>query len=369
MYWFWPENYTWSYQFVRTVGEGDYGGAQFHEMHGAAGRITPDDPGSWYREFSALAGRVEALGRESHANGHTVSGREALFRASNYYRNAEFFLSHDDPRRQENYGKILACFIEAADLLEVPPEAVEIPYENGPSLPAYFFPARGVERAPTLLAVGGLESIKEELFFMVARAVLERGISCCIMDGPGQGASLRERGLFTRHDFEVPVSAAVDYLLTRPDVDPERVALLGLSFGGYLAPRAASFEHRLCASICWGAIFDYAEVWDTRPDDHPLMKHFVWLSGAEDVSDARARAGKFRLEGVIDRIRCPLFIAHGEEDVQVNVSHAHRMYEAVSCEKQLKVFTSAETGETHCQVDNLRLAHRYMYDWLEEKMK
>ena len=369
MFWFWPENYTWSYQFVRTVGEGDYGGARFHEAYGAAERIIPDDVDSWYREFSGLAGRVESLGRESQADGHRVSAREALFLASNYYRNAEFFLPHDDPRRTENYAKIQECFLNAARLLDAPPESVEIPYENGQSLPAYFFPARGGDRAPTLLAVGGLESIKEALFFMAARGVLERGISCCIMDGPGQGASLRERGLFTRHDFEVPVSAGVDYLITRPDVDPDRVALLGLSFGGYLAPRAASFEHRLRACVCWGAIFDDAEVWDTRPDDHPLMKHFVWLLSAKDAPDARERAKKFRLEGVVDRIRCPLFIAHGEEDVQVNVSHARRMYEAAACEKQLKVFTRAETGETHCQIDNLPIAHRYMFDWLEEKMK
>ena len=147
-----------------------------------------------------------------------MSAREALFLASNYYRNAEFFLPHDDPRRTENYAKIQECFLNAARLLDAPPESVEIPYENGQSLPAYFFPARGGDRAPTLLAVGGLESIKEALFFMAARGVLERGISCCIMDGPGQGASLRERGLFTRHDFEVPVSAGVDYLITRPDI-------------------------------------------------------------------------------------------------------------------------------------------------------
>ena len=99
------------------------------------------------------------------------------------------------------------------------------------------------------------------------------------------------------------------------------------------------------------------------------MKHFVWLLSAKDAPDARERAKKFRLEGVVDRIRCPLFIAHGEEDVQVNVSHARRMYEAAACEKQLKVFTRAETGETHCQIDNLPIAHRYMFDWLEEKMK
>ncbi len=369
MFWFWPDNYTWSYQFVRTAGEGDFGGAQFHELYGAAERITPHDGHSWYAEFAGLAGRVESLGRESHVGGHFASAREALFRASNYYRNAEFFLPHDDPRRKENYAKILECFRDASELLDMPPEPIEIPYENGHSLPAYFYPVQGTDRAPTLLIVGGLESIKEELFFMAVRGAVTRGISCCIVDGPGQGASLRERNLFTRHDFEEPVSAAVDYLVSRPDVDPDRIALMGLSFGGYLAPRAACFEHRLCACICWSAIWDYAEVWDARADDHPLMKHFVWLLNANDVPDARVRAKNFALAGVIDQMQCPLLITHGAEDVQVNVSHAQRMYDAATCEKQLKIFSSAETGETHCQMDNLPLAHRYMFDWLEDKVK
>ncbi|MFQ5692873.1 MAG: alpha/beta hydrolase family protein, partial [Nitrospinota bacterium] len=185
----------------------------------------------------------------------------------------------------------------------------------------------------------------------------------------GQGASLRERGLHGRHDFEVPVSAAVDYLLQRPDVDPDRIALMGISMGGYLAPRAASFEHRLRACIAWGAIYDFSEVWDTRPDDHPLMRHFVWLIEAKDVPDARRRARQFRLEGVVDKIRCPFLITHGEDDVQVSVSHAVRMHEAARCEKRLKTFSVEETGSTHCQMDNLSLAHRYMFDWLEEKMR
>ncbi len=369
MYWFWPDAYTWSYQIVRTFGAGDFGGGQFHEVHGAAERITLYDIDSWFGEFSALAGRVESMGRESLAGGHTVSGREALLRAANYYRNAEFFLPHDDPRRPENYEKIRACFRDAAQHLSIPPEVIEIPYEGGQSLPGYFFPARGAEQNATLLFIGGLESIAEELFFFAARSVVERGISCCVMEGPGQGASLRERGLFGRYDFEVPVSAGVDYLVTRPDVDPDRIALMGLSMGGYLAPRAASFEHRLCACIVWGAIYDFAEVWDTRSDDHPLMKHFVWLMRAKDVPDAREKAKKFRLEGVVDKIRCPLLVTHGEEDVQISVSHARRMYEAATCEKALKIFSRAETGETHCQLDNLSLAHRYMFDWLEEKMK
>ena len=368
MYYFWPEDYTWSYQLVRTFGAGDYGGGQFHEVYGAARGTALHDIDSWHREFSGLAGRVEALGRESLVGGHTVSAREALFRAANYYRNAEFFLPHDDPRRKGNYAKIRECFLDAARFLASPPETVEIPYEGG-SLPAYFYRAGGDQKAPTLLFIGGLESIAEELFFFGSRAAVERGISCCVMEGPGQGASLRERDLFGRYDFEVPVSAGVDYLLTRPDVDSERIALMGLSMGGYLSPRAASFEHRLRACIAWGAIYDFAEVWDTRPDDHPLMKHFVWLMKAKDVADARERAKKFRLEGVVEKIRCPFLVTHGEGDVQINVSHAHRMYEAATCNKHLKTFSPAETGETHCQLDNLSLAHRYMFDWLEEKMK
>jgi alpha-beta hydrolase superfamily lysophospholipase len=89
-----------------------------------------------------------------------------------------------------------------------------------------------------------------------AAAATRRGYNCIAFDGPGQGAVLRDQGLTFRPDWETVVSAVIDAALERPEVDPDRIALMGTSLGGFLAARAAAFEHRLAALILHDAIFD-----------------------------------------------------------------------------------------------------------------
>jgi len=85
---------------------------------------------------------------------------------------------------------------------------------------------------------------KEILFGIIRYEFAERGISCLVVDTPGTGEPLRLRGVPSRPDYEVPTRAIVDYLETRSDVDKDRIGLLGISLGGYYAPRGAAFEHR-----------------------------------------------------------------------------------------------------------------------------
>jgi alpha-beta hydrolase superfamily lysophospholipase len=142
-------------------------------------------------------------------------------------------------------------------LLDTPVEQVLIPYEMT-ALPGYFYRPNDSEKPrPTLLVHGGYDSIGEELYLLVAAAAIQRKYNCLIFEGPGQGALIREQHLPFRPDWERVVTPVVDYLLTRPEVDPARIALLGISVGGYLAPRAAAFEHRLAALIANDGIYSY----------------------------------------------------------------------------------------------------------------
>ena len=68
-------------------------------------------------------------------------------------------------------------------------------------------------------------------------------------DGPGQGTVIVDQGITFRPDWENVVTPMLDHALGLPEVDPDRIALYGWSFGGYLAPRAATAEHRLAACI------------------------------------------------------------------------------------------------------------------------
>ena len=83
-------------------------------------------------------------------------------------------------------------------------------------------------------------------------------MNCLTFEGPGQGRVIREQGLPFRPDWEHVVTSVVDHVQTLPGVDPTKIALMGLSMGGYLAPRAAAFEHRLVACVANGGIFDFS---------------------------------------------------------------------------------------------------------------
>lgn len=370
MFRFWPNHYQWSFQLVRGMATAPWGGAQVGECLATAARMREGDQESWHREWLATANRVESLGDSAAVSGHFPAAQDAYGRASQYYRLAEFFLDPEDPRKVPTYLQMRNAFRQYAKYVEPHPERVEIPYGDsfisGYFLPhgRRFSPARG----QAAIVLGGLESVAEEVYFAAGRALAAWGVHVLVIDGPGQGESIRLRDLAAVHDFESAVTPAVDYLRSRQEVDPDRIGLVGFSLGGYYVARAAAFEHRLKALVIWGAQWDYGEVWRSRPDDHPLARHLRMIMGTRNMEEARARVAKFTLRDCIGEIRCPTLVTHGSEDEHVPVTHAHRVYEHLRCPKTLKVFSAEEGGSAHCQWDNLHVAHHWMFSWLEDRL-
>ncbi len=208
--------------------------------------MNEKDLESWVHEWGALAARVESEGAKALQRGHKVSAREAYLRAYTYHRTATLCLRVTDPRFRITWQTMRSCFRRSAELFDPPIEPVEIPYE-GSALPAYFVSASGdEERRPTVIVIGGGETFCEELYFWGGAAAAQRGYNALLVDMPGQGATAFE-GMHHRHDVEVPMGAVMDYLEERSEVDPERVAAYGLSLGGYIVLRSASYEERIKA--------------------------------------------------------------------------------------------------------------------------
>lgn len=367
MFTMWPENQDASWHLLRPIAEAIHGGGEFNEIYRAAERMRPGDHESWYREWSRLADAVEQLGREAEARGHGITARDHYLRACNYYRWAEFFLLPEDPRRLPTYDRCIASFRAAGRYFAPPLEQVEIPYGGG-TLPGYFYPGMNPPRRPAggILYVAGADVLKEELYFLGGKAAIERGMALLVMDGPGQGETLRHRGLVSRFDYEQPVGAALDYLQSRSEVDPERIALLGRSFGGYYASRAAAFEGgRLRGCAIFGALYDGVDVFDNYP---PLRAQFRWLTGARDLDDARERLKAFKLDGVAEKIRCPLLVLHGKDDHLVPAWHAQRTYDEAGAEKQLVLYEHGEPGSVHCSYDGFPITIPTIFDWLYDRL-
>lgn len=394
-------NPMWETFGLRALPYACYGGADLGECVTTVDRVG--DGGSaddWYREWTATADRVAGIAKQSEQRGHTVSAREAYFRAATYYHVAYFPLygTPVDPRLVQAFESEVAAFQRAAALSRPPIEAVEIPFEKS-TLPGYFLrPAADGARRPTIIQVDGYDSNIQEMYFAHGPAATRRGYNCLLFDGPGQGRNLIRDGLAMRPDWENVVRAAVDYALTRPEVDPARVVLSGWSFGGFLAPRAAAFEKRIAALIAdpgqWDqaaglrmfpippealddldhadpAIFAKLEQMLRSPQADPMMRWRViqrlfWVHGKSNLYDLVKEITRFEVSSVAENISCPTLLTAAEGDPIAR--GARVLYEALRCPKTLIEFTNAEGSGGHCESLARSLYHQRVFDWLDETL-
>src|SRR5439155_11717633 len=170
-----------------------------------------------------------------------------------------------------------------------------------------------------------------------------RGLHTLAIDGPGHGETLRLRQLYARHDYEAPGTAAYEFVAARADVAAKRVAIMGYSFGGYYAPRIAAFEKRYAACVCLGALHWDLHAWQSKIKEQlksdPKKSaqsnfQFQWILGLNDSETALGRARLFSLDGVAQRIACPVLVTHGANDRVVPVQAAHTRYAALTTKKK-----------------------------------
>ena len=367
MYMYYPDNGPWSFLVQRLLDEAVQDGADVNECFRALARIPDKDFEAWYREWRRSAEKIEGLAQEAAQNGRLVTAKEAYIRAFSYYRTAQFWLEYEDPRKNDAFLKAQDCFHRASRIGPALYERVEIPFEGTP-LPGYFCRAQGELKGkpPVVLYVGGADTFAAQLLFMGVSRITRRGMSCLTMTGPGQGEVVRLKKLYTRPDYEKPIGAALDYLEKRKDVDAKKMALMGVSMGGYYAARGAALDKRVAACLLFGACYSVLDdLYDYFPHIRPSLQ---WIVGAKSPDEAREKYAKFTLQGVIDRMECPLLINHGAGDFIVSPAAAHKTYAEARCPKELRIWTAEEGGSAHCMGDNRAQAYAYMFDWLKDQL-
>jgi len=387
---------SYTFEFIRALGAASGGGGDLGECIDTARHIKDGDDVSWYREWMKTADRLAGLAEKWDREGHRVSARETYFRACNYYRSASFYM--DEPENRDRavaaWKKSRDCFLLAISGLPYI-RAVRIPY-GSTTLPGYLVTGfdRG-KRHPLLIIQTGFDGTGEELFFGYVAAARERGYDCLIFEGPGQGEPLRLQNLPFRHDWEHVVTPVVDYACTLPGIDHRRIALLGISFGGYLAPRGASGEHRLAACIANGGVYSFAEVMykgmpagftvlmESDPDrfDRELLEGIrnnpnarwgvnngMWTFGARTPAEFYRKVKPFTLEKRAAMITCPTLVLDSEDDIFME-GEAEKLYNALKCRKSFYRFTREETAQAHCQMGATGISGSVIFNWLDEVMK
>jgi alpha-beta hydrolase superfamily lysophospholipase len=382
-------------QLRRTIGHGTYGGAELGECLASAGRVIDGDRESWYRAWMSLAERTFAAAESSAVRGCRESARCAFLRASNYYRNAYVFhLEAPLPALvRDAYRRHRDAFQRATAAMIRPPEQLTIPFEDT-TLPGYFF-AVDATRRPLVISVGGYDSTAEESFFWNGAAALARGYHALIFDGPGQGQLLIEQSTHFRPDWEKVISAVIELAVSRNDVDASKIVLIGESWGGYLAPRAAAYDGRIALCVLDPAQIGLFRVMLARlplpvglksqlphgprwlvmllralmarmarqPTAGWALRRGMLTHGRATAWDYFVDAARYEQTDIIGNISCPTLVCDAEHD---DISaFSKTFFDLLRCEKDYLRFTADEGAGEHCISGNRALFHERVFDWLD----
>jgi dienelactone hydrolase len=396
-----------------AFGSAGYGCAEFGELVTLVNQINAAGATyqTYYENFGALAQRTSALADQELAAGHTASARSAYLRASTYYAMILYFIlgSTAAAREASAYAACQRCWQAASQLFDPPFEPVRIPYGDD-WMPGYFLrPDTRDVRRPTILLNNGEDAQHVALYANGAADALARGYNALLFYGPGQGEMLFQRQIGFRYDWENVITPVVDYLRSRPEVDPKRIVLNGSSLGGELVIRAAAFEHRLAAVVAdpgflsvwltWQAKFppiaelfargaseqEINSAWreEIIPVLGPVGRYEVakasegygdqYLRAARaghvftDVYDLAATLMKFTVADVASRITAPALVTEYEGDSLVVPQPAQGpvVYNLLRGPKQFHQFTAAEGAQFHCAPMAPQTRNQVIYDWLD----
>jgi Prolyl oligopeptidase family len=369
------------------------------EALATAGRVKDGDADTWVREWSATAERLASGAQQAEHDGHRVSARSQFLRAANYYSTGLYLITHSStPERQlDIWKRHRACWDRFVDLASVPGERLQVPYEDT-TLPGYFFRAPDAapgERRPLVVMNNGSDGATPHMGLLGGWAANGRGYHWMTVDGPGQQASLFLHGIPFRHDWEAVLTPVVDAMVARPDVDPDRIAVIGVSQAGYWVPRALAFEHRFVAAVADPGVVDVSTSWTAQlpgfmrsqlqdpSKREDFDKEMGWAERfrrstratlhfrgdpygvpGDSRFDLYQEVLKYRLGDVVAGITTPLLITD-PQDEQFWPGQSQALYDRLPGPKELVRFTAAEGANRHCEPLAPATRETRIFDWLD----
>ncbi|KAF4451009.1 2,6-dihydropseudooxynicotine hydrolase [Fusarium austroafricanum] len=387
------------FELLRDISLAPYEGADIGEVLVAANKVVPGNFESFHNAFIKLATRVHSQAKVIDSVKYPISSRNAFFRAATYYRSADFFFhgNRSDPRINDIWVKHLDAFNAAIALLPIPGQRIELPStDNKFKIPAIFYGSDKKEARPTIILGNGYDGSQEEMFHVMGKAILERGMNFITYEGPGQPTVRRKQNLGFIHEWEKVVTPVVDYLLTRPEVDPNSIGLLEYSFGGMLSPRAAAFEHRLAAVFAIDGVYDFGQALleNLTPQMRKLFESHkakevdsmtnnllqnpstptsirwaiqqgLWAFNEKSAYTWLLKSQQYNLTGLTDHIRAPVFVGSAENDMFFP-GQARLLADSLGSKATFRSFGNAEGAGEYFQAGASVLLSQTALDWFAE---
>jgi hypothetical protein len=250
------------------------------------------------------------------------------------------------------------------------------------------------KKRPLLISVNGSDGSLLDMWLWGGAGALARGYDFLTFDGPGQGYALWKQNLHFRPDWEKVITPVVDFALTRPEVDPTRIAIQGISQGGYWVPRALAFEKRIAAGIADPGVVDVSTSWAAAlpkpmldllkadrktefdafmtktmtPASKSLLNFRMRPYGFTSYYDTFKATLDYNLTAVAPKITCPMLITE-----PVNESYwpgqSKQLYDLLTCPKQLVPFSEADGADLHCEPQSTGIRDLRIFNWLDETLK
>jgi 2,6-dihydroxypseudooxynicotine hydrolase len=310
----------------------------------------------WCASWSDAGAEHERLGRVALADGRELSAGEHLAQAAVYFHFAKFVFVEDLDQMRAAHRSAVRCLDDALPYLDPPGRRVEIPFEGATMVGILRLPSTGESPHPAVLMIPGLDSTKEE-FRSTEKLFLDRGVATFSVDGPGQGEA--EYALPIRGDWSAAGLAMLDALAEQAEVDGDRLAVWGVSLGGYYAPRvAAAARDRIKACVALAGPYNFGDCWDDLP--RLTRDTFRVRSGAATDDDARKIASTLDLTKRAGEITAPLLVVTGRLDRLIPWQHAERLAAEAGGPVELRIL---EDGNHGCM--NVAPHHRpYTADWV-----
>ena len=362
------------YQLNRVI---NWDGGRLEDVKPIAAKIRNST--DWKRELIKL--------------GDTAIKEERTGNAIAYYRMSEFFMYDGDPDKRKFYELATKLFYEYyADYFEgenARIELTEVPYKNV-KLPVMHVKPFGKSKG-TILLHGGNDSYFEEFLFTLLY-LQEQGFEVYMFEGPGQGSVMRVQGMHFTHKWEKPVKAVLDFFALSD------VTIIGISLGGYLAPRAAAFDKRITKVVAWSVFPCFQDVivgmqkpmiqkafhilmalkarkainfiFGKKARKEPVIdwgiKHGCFAYEAKDAYDYARKLKLYDLAPVADRIDQDMLILGAAEDHFIDYHLVDREIAMLTNTKSLtfRLFTAKEDAQNHCNVGNGKLALDTICNWI-----